>query len=54
MSWNGVVLCISHDRWFLNKICTHILAYEGDSAVTFFEGSYAEYAEYRKEALGGE
>ena len=53
MSWNGVVLCISHDRWFLNKICTHILAYEGDSAVTFFEGSYAEYAEYRKEALGG-
>ena len=53
VSWNGVVLCISHDRWFLNKICTHILAYEGDSAVTFFEGSYAEYAEYRKEALGG-
>ena len=53
VSWNGVVLCISHDRWFLNKICTHILAYEGDSAVTFFEGSYAEYAAYRKEALGG-
>ena len=53
VSWNGVVLCISHDRWFLNKICTHILAYEGNSAVTFFEGSYAEYAAYRKEALGG-
>ena len=53
MSWNGVTMCISHDRWFLNKIATHILAYEGDSKVTFFAGSYDEYEEHRKERMGG-
>ena len=53
MSWNGVTMCISHDRWFLNKIATHILAYEGDSKVTFFAGSYDEYEENRKERMGG-
>ena len=52
-SWNGVTMCISHDRWFLNKICTHIMAYEGDSQVTFFQGSYDEYEEHRKERMGG-
>ena len=52
-SWNGVTMCISHDRWFLNKIATHILAYEGDSKVTFFAGSYDEYEEHRKERMGG-
>lgn len=51
--WNGVTMCISHDRWFLNKIATHILAYEGDSKVTFFAGSYDEYEEHRKERMGG-
>ena len=51
-SWNGVTMCISHDRWFLNKICTHIMAYEGDSQVTFFQGSYDEYEEHRKERMG--
>ena len=53
LSWNGVTMCISHDRWFLNKIATHILAYEGDSKVTFFAGSYDEYEEHRKERMGG-
>jgi ATP-binding cassette ChvD family protein len=53
LSWNGVALVISHDRWFLNKIATHILAYEGDSVVTFFQGSYDEYEAHRKERMGG-
>ncbi len=53
-SWNGTTICISHDRWFLNKIATHILAYEGDSNVVFFEGSYDEYEAHRLERMGGE
>jgi ATPase subunit of ABC transporter with duplicated ATPase domains len=52
-AWNGVTMVISHDRWFLNKIATHIMAYEGDSKVVFFEGSYDEYEEKRKERMGG-
>lgn len=43
----GTVVCISHDRWFLDRIATHILAYEGDSKLKFFEGSYSEYEEDR-------
>ena len=43
-----------HDRWFLNKIATHIMAYEGDSTVVFFEGSYDEYEANRLQRLGGE
>src|SRR5690606_16672114 len=43
---------ISHDRWFLDRICTHILAFEGDSQVYFFEGNYTEYEENRKKRLG--
>lgn len=39
----GTVLCISHDRWFLDRIATHIIAYEGDSELKFFEGGYSEY-----------
>ena len=39
----GCAVVISHDRWFLDRICTHILAFEGDSNVFFFEGSYSEY-----------
>jgi ATPase subunit of ABC transporter with duplicated ATPase domains len=45
---------ISHDRWFLDRICTHILAFEGDSQVYFYEGSYTEYEENKKMRLGNE
>ena len=48
----GCAVVISHDRWFLDRICTHILAFEGDSQVTFFEGGYSEYEENRKKRLG--
>lgn len=48
----GCAVVISHDRWFLDRIATHILAFEGDSQVTFFEGSYSEYEEHRKKELG--
>ena len=44
----GCAVVISHDRWFLDRIATHILAFEGDSKVTFYEGSYSEYEEFRK------
>ncbi len=48
----GCVLVISHDRWFLDRIATHILAFEGDSTVTFFDGNYSEYEADRKKRLG--
>ena len=48
----GCAVVISHDRWFLDRIATHILAFEGDSSVYFFEGSYSEYEENRKRRLG--
>ncbi len=48
----GTVLVISHDRWFLDRIATHIIAFEGDSHVHFFEGNYAEYEENKKQRLG--
>ena len=48
----GCAVVISHDRWFLNRICTHILAYEGDGKVFWFEGSYSEYEENKKMRLG--
>ncbi len=48
----GCAVIISHDRWFLDRICTHILAFEGDSQVYFFEGSYTEYEENKKMRLG--
>ena len=51
-SFAGSAVIISHDRWFLNRVCTHILAYEGDSQVHFFEGSYDEYEENKKKRLG--
>jgi sulfate-transporting ATPase len=50
----GTVLVISHDRWFLDRIATHIIAFEGDSRVHFFEGNYAEYEENKKQRLGEE
>lgn len=48
----GCAVVISHDRWFLDRICTHILAFEGDSNVYWFEGSYSEYEENKKKRLG--
>lgn len=48
----GCAVVISHDRWFLDRICTHILAFEGDSQVYFFEGGYSDYEENRKKRLG--
>ena len=48
----GCAVVISHDRWFLDRICTHILAFEGDSHVHWFEGSYSEYEENRKKRMG--
>ena len=48
----GCAVVISHDRWFLDRICTHILAFEGDSQVYWFEGSYSEYEENRKKRMG--
>ncbi|MCC9043724.1 energy-dependent translational throttle protein EttA [Myroides sp. M-43] len=51
-SFAGCAVVISHDRWFLDRICTHILAFEGDSQVYFFEGSFSDYEENRKKRLG--
>ena len=48
----GCAVVISHDRWFLDRICTHILAFEGNSSVYFFEGSFSEYEENRRKRLG--
>jgi energy-dependent translational throttle protein EttA len=48
----GCAVIISHDRWFLDRVCTHILAFEGDSQVTWFEGSFSEYEENKKKRLG--
>ena len=50
----GCAVVISHDRWFLDRICTHILAFEGDSQVYFFEGSFSEYEENKIKRLGGD
>ncbi|WP_433830569.1 energy-dependent translational throttle protein EttA [Flavobacterium anhuiense] len=50
----GCAVIISHDRWFLDRICTHILAFEGDSEVYFFEGSFSDYEENKKKRLGGD
>ena len=50
----GCAVIVSHDRWFLDRICTHILAFEGNSSTYFFEGSYSEYEENLKKRLGGD
>ncbi|MBQ4288288.1 MAG: energy-dependent translational throttle protein EttA, partial [Bacteroidales bacterium] len=50
----GCAVIISHDRWFLDRICTHILAFEGDSNVYYFEGSYSEYEQNKLARLGQE
>ncbi len=53
-SFAGVALVVSHDRWFLDRVCSHILAFEGDSGVTWFDGNWSEYAEWRRQQLGAE
>jgi sulfate-transporting ATPase len=50
----GCAVVISHDRWFLDRVCTHILAFEGNSEVYFFEGGFSEYEENKKKRLGGD
>jgi sulfate-transporting ATPase len=54
LEFAGSVLVISHDRWFLDRIATHILAFEGNSQVTFFDGNYQEYEADKKKRLGEE
>ena len=48
----GCAVVISHDRWFLDRICTHILSFEGNSEVVFYEGSYSDYEEYKRKQVG--
>ena len=52
LDYAGCVLVISHDRWFLDRVCTHILAFEGDSSVVWFEGNYQEYEDDKRQRLG--
>ncbi len=54
LSFGGCAVVISHDRWFLDRVATHVLAFEGDSQVTWFEGNFEAYEEHRREQLGGE
>ncbi|MFM7669749.1 MAG: energy-dependent translational throttle protein EttA, partial [Betaproteobacteria bacterium] len=54
LEFAGSVLVISHDRWFLDRIATHILAFEGESQVVFFDGNYQEYEADKKKRLGEE
>ena len=54
LDYPGCAIVISHDRWFLDRIATHILAFEGDSRITWFEGNYEEYEKDRHRRLGSE
>jgi ATPase subunit of ABC transporter with duplicated ATPase domains len=54
LEFAGCAMVTSHDRWFLDRIATHILAFEGDSEVVWFEGNYADYEEDRRKRLGAE
>jgi ATP-binding cassette ChvD family protein len=54
LNFPGCAIVISHDRWFLDRICTHLMAFEGNSQITYFEGNYTEYEEDRKRRLGDE
>ncbi len=54
VAWSGCAMITSHDRWFLDRIATHILSFEGDSQVTWFEGNYQEYVDHRRRTLGEE
>jgi ATPase subunit of ABC transporter with duplicated ATPase domains len=54
LAFPGCAVIISHDRWFLDRVATHVLAFEGDSQVTWFEGNFEAYEEHRRERLGDE
>ena len=54
LDFAGCAVVITHDRWFLDRVATHILAFEGDSQVTWFEGDFAEYADWARETRGPE
>ena len=54
LSFAGCAVVVSHDRWFLDRVATHVLAFEGDSQVTWFEGNFEAYEEHRRELLGAE
>ncbi len=54
VAWSGCAMITSHDRWFLDRVATHILAFEGDSQVTWFEGNFQEYEDHRRRTLGEE
>jgi ATPase subunit of ABC transporter with duplicated ATPase domains len=54
LNYTGCAVVISHDRWFLDRIATHVLAFEGDSKVTWFEGNFEAYEEWRRATLGDE
>jgi ATPase subunit of ABC transporter with duplicated ATPase domains len=54
LNFAGCAVVISHDRWFLDRIATHILAFEGDSKILFFDGNYSEYEADRKARLGAD
>jgi ATPase subunit of ABC transporter with duplicated ATPase domains len=54
LAFAGCAVVISHDRWFLDRIATHMLAFEGDSQVVWFEGNYQDYEADRKKRLGGD
>ena len=54
LNFGGCAVVISHDRWFLDRIATHILAFEGNSRVTFFQGSWTEYEADRRKRLGAD
>lgn len=54
LNFPGCVIVVSHDRWFLDRICTHLMAFEGDSQVTYFEGNYSDYEEDKRRRLGDE
>jgi len=50
----GCIMVISHDRWFLDRVCTHILAFESDGEVVWYDGNWSEYAEWRRQKYGKE
>jgi sulfate-transporting ATPase len=54
LDFPGCAVVISHDRWFLNRVATHVLAFEGDSRAVWFEGTYDEYEQNRRDRLGDE
>ena len=53
MEFNGCVMVISHDRFFLNRICTHLMVFEGEGKIRWFEGNFEEYEEKHRQELGG-